>query len=123
MIVLSKEQIIYLHEELINETGGMHGLKDEGLLDSALAVPFQSFEDQDLYPPPTRRPQGWDSVSPATTPSLMETKESAHTRCSCFWNLTASMSAIHRKSCPISFLISHPERKDMMNFLSGLSRI
>ena len=50
MIVLSKEQILYLHEELINETGGMQGLKDEGLLDSALAAPFQSFEDQDLFP-------------------------------------------------------------------------
>ncbi|MBR4461081.1 MAG: type II toxin-antitoxin system death-on-curing family toxin [Erysipelotrichaceae bacterium] len=50
MIVLSKEQILYLHEELISETGGMHGLKDEGLLDSALAAPFQSFGDQDLFP-------------------------------------------------------------------------
>ena len=50
MIILSKEQILYLHEELINETGGMHGLKDEGLLDSALAAPFQSFKDQDLFP-------------------------------------------------------------------------
>ena len=50
MIVLSKEQILYLHEELISETGGMHGLKDEGLLDSALASPFQSFADQDLFP-------------------------------------------------------------------------
>ena len=50
MIILSKEQILYLHEEMINETGGMHGLKDEGLLDSALAAPFQSFEDQDLFP-------------------------------------------------------------------------
>ena len=44
MIILSKEQNLYLHKELINETGGMHGLKDEGLLDSALAAPFQSFE-------------------------------------------------------------------------------
>jgi len=50
MIILSKEQILYLHKELINETGGMQGLKDEGLLDSALAAPFQSFENQDLFP-------------------------------------------------------------------------
>lgn len=50
MIVLSKEQIIYLHEELIKETGGLQGLKDEGLLDSALAAPFQTFENQELFP-------------------------------------------------------------------------
>ncbi len=29
MIILSKEQIIMLHEQLIDETGGHPGLKDE----------------------------------------------------------------------------------------------
>lgn len=32
MIVLSKEQIVALHGELIAETGGDTGLRDEGLL-------------------------------------------------------------------------------------------
>ena len=44
MIILSKEQIILLHHQLLEETGGRHGLKDEGLLESALAAPFQSFD-------------------------------------------------------------------------------
>ena len=30
--------------------GGMPGVRDEGLLDSALAQPFASFGGQDLYP-------------------------------------------------------------------------
>ena len=50
MIILSKDQIIYMHDELIRETGGMHGIKDEGLLESALASPFHSIDDQDLFP-------------------------------------------------------------------------
>lgn len=50
MIVLSKEQIIMLHSQLIAETGGIDGIRDEGMLDSALAAPFQSFEDTDVYP-------------------------------------------------------------------------
>ena len=50
MIILSKDQILLLHEELIDATGGSHGLKDEGLLESALASPFQSFDGQDLFP-------------------------------------------------------------------------
>ena len=50
MIILSKEQVIMLHEQLIDETGGSHGLKDEGLLESALASPFQSFDGKDLFP-------------------------------------------------------------------------
>ena len=33
MIILSKEQIVSLHKELIEETGGIHGLKDEGMLE------------------------------------------------------------------------------------------
>ncbi len=50
MIVLSKEQILVLHEQLIEETGGSSGLKDEGLLEPALASPFQSFDGKDLFP-------------------------------------------------------------------------
>ena len=50
MIVLSKELVLMLHQELIDETGGSVGLKDEGLLDSALAAPFQSYNNQDLFP-------------------------------------------------------------------------
>lgn len=47
---LTKEQIIMLHSELIRETGGVDGLRDEGLLDSALNAPFQGFGDTDIFP-------------------------------------------------------------------------
>lgn len=39
-----------LHEQLINETGGTHGLRDEGMLESALAVPLQEFQSFSPYP-------------------------------------------------------------------------
>ena len=50
MIILSKEQVILLHAQLIAETGGAEGVRDEGLLESALYAPFQSFGDRDVYP-------------------------------------------------------------------------
>lgn len=50
MIILSREQIIALHSQLIYETGGIDGVRDEGLLSSALNAPFQSFGDMDVYP-------------------------------------------------------------------------
>lgn len=50
MIRLSKEQVILLHKRLIEATGGREGIRDEGMLDSALANPFQSFENEELYP-------------------------------------------------------------------------
>lgn len=41
-----------MHEQLIDRYGGSHGIRDEGLLDSALAAPFQSFSGVDFYPTP-----------------------------------------------------------------------
>lgn len=50
MKILSERQIIMLHDQLIRETGGSQGLRDEALLQSALAAPFQSFSGTDAFP-------------------------------------------------------------------------
>lgn len=50
MIRISKHQILLIHDQLIAETGGSSGLRDEGMLDSALNAPFQSFGGEDMYP-------------------------------------------------------------------------
>ena len=50
MIRLSKSQVLLLHEQLVAETGGSPGLRDEGMLDSALNAPFQTFGGEDVYP-------------------------------------------------------------------------
>ena len=47
---LSKEQILMLHAQLIQQTGGSDGVRDYNLLDSALETPFQSFGGEELYP-------------------------------------------------------------------------
>lgn len=50
MIILSKEQILMLHSQLVSETGGIGGIRDVALLESAINIPFQSFGDKDVYP-------------------------------------------------------------------------
>lgn len=50
MKVLSKQQILKLHEMLIAQSGGSPEIRDDGLLDSALNTPFQSFGNTELYP-------------------------------------------------------------------------
>ena len=50
MIYLHKQQILKLHNRTINEFGGIHGIRDERMLDSALANPLQTFAGLDLYP-------------------------------------------------------------------------
>ena len=50
MKILTKEHILTLHKALIEEYGGTSELRDEGLLDSAIGTPFQTFGGADLYP-------------------------------------------------------------------------
>lgn len=50
MIKLNKKQILMLHTQLIQQTGGSDGVRDYNLLDSALENPFQSFGGEELYP-------------------------------------------------------------------------
>ena len=47
---ISKEQVLSLHSELIADFGGLDGIRDGEMLDSALNAPFQTFEGVDLYP-------------------------------------------------------------------------
>ena len=47
---LSKKQVLALHSDLIREFGGTEGIRDEGLLESALAAPFQTFDGEPVYP-------------------------------------------------------------------------
>ena len=50
MRYLTAAETLFIHSAVIDETGGEHGLRDLGLLESALARPQQSFDQHDLYP-------------------------------------------------------------------------
>ena len=43
---LSKKQVLQLHKILIDIYGGSHGIRDQGLLDSALQMPEAGFGDE-----------------------------------------------------------------------------
>lgn len=50
MIKFSKEKVLLLHTLLAEATGGSIGVRDEGLLDSALEGAFAGFGDTEFYP-------------------------------------------------------------------------
>ena len=50
MKFISKQQVLQLHKMLIDKFGGAYGLRDESLLDSALASPLHSFGETDMFP-------------------------------------------------------------------------
>lgn len=50
MIKFSKEKVLLLHKLIAQETGGSIGVRDEGLLESALEAAFSGFSGKDFYP-------------------------------------------------------------------------
>ena len=50
MIKFSKEKVLLLHKILAEATGGMSGVRDEAMLDSALESAYAGFGDKEFYP-------------------------------------------------------------------------
>lgn len=48
-IYLTAEQVLFIHYRLLSETGGEHGVRDLGMLESAIARPQATFDRQELY--------------------------------------------------------------------------
>jgi len=48
--MISISEIILIQDILIEKFGGARGIRDRGLLESAVSRPFQTFDNNDLYP-------------------------------------------------------------------------
>ena len=48
--LLTLEQVLLLHKRIIEQSGGSTGIRNQGLLESALAQPCVSYAGQELYP-------------------------------------------------------------------------
>ena len=47
---LSLAEVLDLHRQLIEQSGGSPGIRDLGLLEASLAQPWQTFGGIDLHP-------------------------------------------------------------------------
>lgn len=50
MIWITAEDVIVLHSRVIEKSGGLDGLRDRDILDSAISAPLQSFGGKELFP-------------------------------------------------------------------------
>ena len=50
--MITTNEILAIHKELIDNFGGSHGVRDLPSLESALARPFQTYDNTDLYKTP-----------------------------------------------------------------------
>lgn len=65
MVRFSKEKVLLLHQLIAQETGGEVGLRDQALLDAALAAAFAGLADREFYPTKEEKAAklGFDLVS------------------------------------------------------------
>jgi death on curing protein len=48
--MITKEEVLLIHNEVIKLHGGSNGIREMGGLESAIARPYQTFGGDDLYP-------------------------------------------------------------------------
>lgn len=53
--MISFEEVVQIHDILIEKFGGKKGIRDKNLLESALKRPFQTFDNKDLYDSPIEK--------------------------------------------------------------------
>jgi len=49
------EEVINIHDILIERFGGSHGIRDNNALESAIKRPFMTFDQKELYPSQTEK--------------------------------------------------------------------
>lgn len=49
-IYLTLDVVLAIHDDMVNQYGGSHGIRDLGLIQSAIARPQATFSGVDLYP-------------------------------------------------------------------------
>jgi death-on-curing protein len=50
MRYLTLKEILELHRRIIGQSGGLTGIREMGMLESALAQPLMTFDGKELYP-------------------------------------------------------------------------
>jgi len=59
MEYLSVADVLQIHSDVIEMIGGSHGVRNEGALESAVAMSATTFGGEDLYPTPIERLPLW----------------------------------------------------------------
>lgn len=66
MRYLTAEEVLAIHSEIIDRYGGSHGVRDLGLLESAVARPHAGFGDFEAYP------TLWDKAAALARPIIRD---------------------------------------------------
>ena len=82
--MISTDEILIIHKTLIDNFGGSHGVRDFQSLESAIARPFQTYDNVDLYKSPLEKDAALVESLLINHHLLTEIKEQAIPCCDCF---------------------------------------
>ena len=119
---LSLEELLELHRLVLQQTGGLEGLRDLGGLESVVAQPQMTFGGEDLYPclPTKAAALGFSLV--CNHPFLDGNKRVGHFAMEMFLVLNGQelIAGIDPAACDT--LMANYRSRRVRNFLSGLRR-
>lgn len=126
MKYLTPQQVLFIHARLLAETGGEQGIRDLGLLESAVARPRATFDGVDLYPDPFLKAAALMESLILNHPFLDGNKRTGITAASIFLKrngieLTADNSAVERFT--IQLVVERPELAEIAAWFRALSRL
>lgn len=112
MKYLTAEQVLFIHARLIAETGGSHGVRDLGMLESAVARSRATFDDQELYPSIFLKAAALLDSLINNHPFVDGNKRSGITAAALFlqangWRLSASNAELEEFTLRVA--VAHPE--------------
>lgn len=96
MRYLTLSEVVTLHEQLLAQSGGGSGVRDVGLLESALAQPKATFGGQDLHPTVIEKAAALGFALVANHPFIDGNKRVGHASMEVFLMLTG-----HRIDAPV----------------------
>ena len=60
MRYVTVSEVLGIYQRVMQQTGGLIGIRDLGALESALAQPYVTFDRQELYPSLRKNQPHWD---------------------------------------------------------------
>jgi len=126
MRYLSLGEVVRLHQMLIESSGGAPGIRDLGLLDSALAQPRVTFDGRDLHPALLEKAAALCTSLVQNHPFVDGNKRVGHAAMATFLILNGVEIAAtidEQEQLILSLAAGHQSREDIVSWLRGHTQL
>lgn len=111
MTFLTSSQVLFIHDQIVKQTGGSHGLRDTTLLESAVNRPQATYAGDDLYPTLFDKAAALLHSLLKNHPFIDANKRTAFSSCGIFLKLNGyTLANEHKKSVEFALAV---ERNDL----------